>query len=262
MKIAVLYICTGKYNQFFEGFYKSAEHFFLPNTDKEYFVFTDDMKLSEASNVHLVYKKCEGFPKDSLFRFKMFLGIKDQLAKFDYIFFFNSNSQFLQTIRPGEILPSNSGSGLVAAYWPRRHGLLNTPPYYPYERNKQSKAYIPPFKGDYHYYMGGLNGGTSRAFLRMIEICGKNIQDDYDRGIIACVHDESHINHYFREFVPEIVLRNEYCWPEEWSADFNPKMVFRDKVRLDISFKKKPVSKMARIWRVILRTKKAIQWYF
>ena len=41
MKVAILYICTGRYAQFFDGFYKSAEQYLLQGVEKRYFVFTD-----------------------------------------------------------------------------------------------------------------------------------------------------------------------------------------------------------------------------
>ena len=41
MKIAILYICTGKYNIFWKDFYTSCEKNFIPNSEKHYFVFTD-----------------------------------------------------------------------------------------------------------------------------------------------------------------------------------------------------------------------------
>lgn len=48
MRIAILYICTGKYNVFWDGFYKSSEKFFLKDeAEKEYFVFTDNMDLCQ-----------------------------------------------------------------------------------------------------------------------------------------------------------------------------------------------------------------------
>ena len=86
MKVAILYICTGKYNQFFNGFYESCEKYFLKGiASVEYFVFTDDMNLCSVSKVHLIKRDCQGFPLDSLLRFEMFLQIKEQLEKFDYI---------------------------------------------------------------------------------------------------------------------------------------------------------------------------------
>ena len=143
MKVAILYICTGIYNRFWPGFFESAERFLLPEDEKHYFVFTDDMKLANHPRVHLQYKQCEGFPKDSLFRFDMFLRVKEQLREFDYIYFLNANAQFLQPVGRDEFLPLK-GEKLVAAYWPRR--AEQNPHLYPYERRKISKAYIAPHK--------------------------------------------------------------------------------------------------------------------
>ena len=39
--IGILYICTGNYCRFWEGFHKSFEEKFLPDTVKNYYVFTD-----------------------------------------------------------------------------------------------------------------------------------------------------------------------------------------------------------------------------
>lgn len=41
MKVAILYICTGKYNQFFKGFFESCEKYLLKDIAQlEYYVFT------------------------------------------------------------------------------------------------------------------------------------------------------------------------------------------------------------------------------
>lgn len=235
MKIAVLYICTGKYNRFFEGFYKSAEFFFLKGiAEKEYYVFTDDMNLSKADNVHLIYKKCEGFPLDSLFRFETFLMAEKELKEYDYVYFFNANSLFLQPVGV-EILPDESG--LAMGVWPGRLEHQH-PMFYPYERNKRSLAYVAPFGKNYTYYMAGINGGTSEAYLQMTKTLCRNIRIDYENGIIAKVHDQSHINAYLRTH-PCKKLGREFCLPEEWrTKDDNPKMIFRNKVLLDPYFNK------------------------
>lgn len=235
MTIAILYICTGRYNQFFPAFYKSSEDFFLKGiAEKEYFVFTDDMKLTNAANVHLEYHECQGFPADSLFRFKMFMSIQEQLKKFDYIYFFNSNAEFKAPVGE-QILPHPAE--LVAAAWPYKCWLKRLPMFFPYERNKKSLAYIAPYQHHYIYYMGGLNGGTARQYLSMVAELDRNIRDDYEHGIIASVHDESHINRYLRSHPCKILLK-EYCWPEEWKHDFKPKIIFRDKVKADKYFDK------------------------
>ena len=40
-KVGMLYICTGKYTVFWPEFYRTFNDKFLPNCEKEYFVFTD-----------------------------------------------------------------------------------------------------------------------------------------------------------------------------------------------------------------------------
>ena len=99
MRIAVLYICTGRYNQFFADFYKSAKKYFLKEiADIEYFVFTDKEQLCSNSDTHIIKKEHKGFPLDSLLRFDDFLSIKEQLLRFDYTFFFNANMKIIAPI--------------------------------------------------------------------------------------------------------------------------------------------------------------------
>ncbi len=262
MKVAVLYICTGRYNQFFEGFYESCEKYFLKGiADIEYIVFTDDMTLSDSKKVHLYKKECKGFPLDSLFRFDMFLQVKEELKKADYIYFFNSNAELKAPVGM-EILPLN-GEKLVGAEWPAKRKPFNHSMFYPYERNKRSTAYIAPHEDKpYIYYMGGINGGESAAYIRMIETLSANIRKDYENGIIAIVHDESHINKYFRRYNCK-VLSAEYCYPEEWITDgFSPKIIFRNKVKIDPYFNKGcDHSLKGKLKHAVMLAYRAAQWY-
>ena len=260
MRVAILYICTGRYNHFFKGFYESAEKYFLRGiADKEYFVFTDDMDLSSEKNVHLNYKKYEGFPLDSLFKFDMFLRVESEISQFDYVYFFNSNAEFRVPVGK-EILPDESG--LAMGIWPGRDKQL--PIFYPYERNKKSLAYVKPFGKNYVYYMGGLNGGTAQDYLQLIKTLSKNIRDDYNRGIIARVHDESHINAYMRHHSCKIIGQG-YCWPEEWPCDFSPKIVLRDKAKAFpdcVDFTKgRDHSLWGKVKKALGIAKRAIMWY-
>lgn len=260
MRIAILYICTGKYNQFFPGLYSSAKKYLLKGqAELEFFVWSDDNRLSEGhDDVHLIYKECEGFPADSLFRFRMFLQVKDKLQKYDYIYFLNANAKFCAPVGV-EILPDETG--LVAALWPCNHGVLNHSFFYPYERNKKSLAYVPPFDGPYKYYMGGINGGKSADYLAMIEELYANIEQDYRNGIVAVVHDESHLNHYLHKHKCKI-LPKQLAWPEEWKSSFTPKLIFRDKKVLDGYFVKgRDRSLCGKVKYLLGRIKWAISWY-
>lgn len=230
MKIAILYICTGRYAQFFDGFYESAEKFLLPGMEKRYFVFTDQEQLTTAENVELLIRPCRGFPEDSLFRFDRFLEIKDKLKDYDYTFFFNANMRFVAPV--GEELLEER---LTAVLHP---GYYDKPAWrYPYERNKQSKAYIPAHEGNYNYYMGSLNGGRTADYLALAETCSQHIHEDWDKGIVACYHDESHLNHYLREHNCK-PLSPAYAYIEGKDLPFEPKILLIDKTRLDPYFNK------------------------
>lgn len=232
MEVAILYICTGKYNQFFADFYSSSEQLFLSNYRKTYFVWSDDDTLANGRrNVIVYHKECEGFPADSLFRFDMFLQAEDLLKNYDYIYFFNANALFKCCVGE-EILPDESG--LSMGIWPKRD--KQHPMFYPYERNKKSLAYIAPYNSPYRYFMGGLNGGKADVYLDMIKILAKNIRIDYDNGIIARFHDESHINAYLRTHQCK-VLPTYLNMPEEFD-DGSAKMIFRDKSKFSKEFNK------------------------
>jgi len=73
--IAILYICTGKYDVFWKQFYKSCRKRFIPDYSKDYYVFTDAEILykEEQGNVHKIKQECLGWPFDTLMRFQMFL---------------------------------------------------------------------------------------------------------------------------------------------------------------------------------------------
>lgn len=257
MKVAILYICTGKYNLFFDGFYHSCEKYFLKGiADVEYFVFTDDMNLSTSSKVHLFEKQCQGFPMDSLFRFDMFLSIKDILVDFDYCFFFNANMLFVSPVGE-ELLPIEED--LMAVIHPGYYNRWKI--LYPYERNSKSTAYIPPFVPPYHYYMGSLNGGKTNAFLELSRVCSENTLVDYDKGIVARVHDESHLNKYMHEHKCK-GLSPAYAYPEGWNLPFAPKIIIRDKVKVDKYFNKGRKSNLlGRIHKGFTMLVNIARWY-
>lgn len=234
MRIAILYICTGKYSSFFEGFYKSTEEYLLQGHHKHYFVWSDDDDLAYGlQNVTLIHRDCLGFPQDSLFRFEMFLQAEDELREYDYIFFFNSNALICRQVGE-EILPDETGLSMGVWVYSGKKSAHS----YTYERRPKSLAYVAPYGKDYVYYMGGLNGGTSDCYLNMIRELCRNIREDFNNGIIAVYHDESHINAYMRNHKGKCLGR-EFCLPEEWiTAEDNPKIIFRNKVKVSSYFNK------------------------
>lgn len=85
--------------------------------------------------------------------------------------------------------------------------------------------------------MGSLNGGRTKEYLELVRVCAENTRIDYETGIIAKVHDESHLNKYLSEHKC-LGLSPAYAYPEDWDLPFIPKILIRDKVKIDKYFNK------------------------
>ncbi len=222
-KVAILYIAVGRYITFWKDFYESCEKYLL-NADKHYFVWTDATEFphSDNANVTIVPDKKLGWPYDTLLRFAKFESKKKELAKFDYIYFFNANFEFVNYVDLTEIAPREWNDGLVAGLHPGRNGdiFAGQIDRYPYERRPESTAYIPYGKGR-NYVCGAFNGGTSAAYLKMIATLSKNVQKDLDNGIVACVDDESHLNAYLVD-KNYLLAGREYGFPEHLLDGLKP----------------------------------------
>ncbi len=227
--IAILYIAIGEYSCFWKGFYISMERFFLPNTQKEYYIFTDgqDIYAEEMENVHVIYQKNLGWPKNTFYRFVFFNSIKDELLKHDYVFFMNANIYCNQMVTEEEILPQKENYVFVLHHaYERAENTI-----YPYERNPDSEAYIPIGEGRW-YITGGVIGGKVQAFIKLSEELARMIKKDEEKGITAVWHDESFINKYVLERDDCRILGVSYFYPElSGQSDLNceRKLVARDK---------------------------------
>ena len=258
--VVILYICTGKYSIFWSKFFESCQQYFLPGAEKHYYVFTDDQNIKSSEFVHTYFQSPKGFPMDSLLRFDIFEPVEEELKKSDYIFFFNSNIEFVAAVGE-EILPGEQNEGLVGVLHP---GYLHSSPFWlPFERLKKSTAYVGRGIKKYNYYLGGINGGTTPCYLRMIRTCRENIREDLIKGIIAFYHDESHINKYFstRNILQ---LSPSYGYPEDWKLPFEPKILILNKMKHGGSyFDKLPSSSyLKRIRLFFKRFLSGVSWYF
>lgn len=213
MKVCIVYICTGKYDIFFEDFYKSSEEFFLKSCDKKYFVWTEsNLDVFDKDNVVKIHQERLGWPLDTLMRFNLFSQRREELLEFDYVFFFNANMQVVDEISESEILPDENDNWLVSVEHPGYPNLRG-----PLEMNVESTAYVEPWVQT-QYRQGCLYGGTSKAFVDMIDELSTNVNKDLEKGIIADVWDESHMNKYFIRKKPKTLSGMIYAYPNHTDA--------------------------------------------
>ncbi len=258
MNVAIVYICTGKYNIFFKNFFDSCENNFLQNFNKHYFIWTE--KKYKKNNITCLFKTSAGFPNDSLMRYHFFLEIENQLKKFDYIFFFNSNTIFKNKVKFDEIPKSD----LVLFTGLGHERYKRFPCFFPYERNKKSKAYIPRIKHDYKYVAGGILGGKTIAFLNLCHKIKNWIDDDQLHGIVPIFHDESYLNKYYFLNANKISLLNYiYCISEETARikKIDAKIIFESKEKYSDKFIKRKPGISSNFLHIINKLKHAIKWF-
>lgn len=214
-RVAVLYLCTGAYRVFWHDFYPNFKEHFLTDCECTFFVFTDgEIDYEDQPDVRRVEQKALPWPYSTMQRFDAFLGQAQQLEQYDYLFFANANLRCMRDIKAEELLPKQDcGQDLtVVCHFPY-YG--RNPIFHPYERSSKSRAGIPYNCGSY-YVAGGINGGTSDAFLKMCRELKARTDEDLSKGVIARCHDESQLNRLVAESPERFrVAGPEYCMPEE-----------------------------------------------
>lgn len=214
--IGLLIVATGKYISFVSPLIDSAEKYFCPNHNVTYFIFTDG-DVDERDNVIKIYQERLGWPFDTMMRFAMYNKHKSLLHDMDYVFACDADMLFVGTVGD-EILGDR-----VATLHPGYVGKRGT-----YETRQNSTACVD-FKEGAYYFAGGFYGGKMQEFLMMIATLSENIQTDLSHGVIAVWHDESHLNRFFIDHEPTIILSPSYCYPESWHLDYPKRLLALDK---------------------------------
>lgn len=228
--IAILYFCTGTYDRYRSGFYESSEKYFFSdqNIEKHYYVRTDSKKLlsQQLPNVTFIYQESLWWPNQTLYRFRIFLWQEQALQQYDYIVFFNANFQFKNKVSMEEFLPSWKQHYMALLHFSYFNRQSNT---FPYERNINSKAYIP-YNSWKYYYLWALNGGKSSYYIALCKQCDERIRQDESKNISIIWHDESILNKYFLNRSDIKNLNISYWYPEAWwFPQFPVKIISRSK---------------------------------
>lgn len=218
-RVGFLVVATGKYIRYIEPLFKSAEQYFLPGHERTFFVFTDHIEEAPTGpHIVPVFQKRLGWPYDTMMRCKMYIDHKELYEGIDYLFACDADTLCIDTVGD-EIL-----GDLVAT----RHPCFEGGTRGNYEWDPHSVAYVAYNEGEY-YFAGGFYGGKTSEFLAMNQTMYEHIEVDLGNGIIPRFHDESHLNRYFIDHKPTLILSPEYCWAPRWSDKFHCRMLIVQK---------------------------------
>jgi hypothetical protein len=227
VNLAVIFIGTGKYINFLPSWYESCEKNLVPNTEKEYFVFTDGVLEGAPDNVNHITQEHLPWPYITLERFKYIGKVSHNFSKFDYILFLDADTRVVETITEEELFTDKK---YIGVHHPCHYLKMQPHNKFPgaFETREDSKAGIVDGDDTSVYFQGCVWGGKMPYIVDMINELTNRTQDDLDRNVIAIWHDESQMNKFFSERREDVhVLGPEYAYPEVFSSscNFDPKIV-------------------------------------
>ena len=218
MKICILTIATNKYLQFVERLLDDIEKNFLNGHDINCILFTDH-EVETSDNIKVSQIGHKPWPEPALKKYNYINSEAEYLKDFDYLYLFDADVGIIDVV--GEEVMRD----LVGVLHPYK--ILESKETYPYEKRKESTAYVADENHNL-YYAAAFVGGKSENFLEMAKVISERVEEDERNGIIAKWHDESHLNKYFNEN-PPTGLSPSYMFPEELIGHsqypFQPKIV-------------------------------------
>lgn len=210
-KIAIIFIGTNKYIEFFPNYYKTIKEYFLTKTPKDFFVFTDIVDypfLKDKTDVITIKVEHQKWPFSTLFRFKMINKSAEKLREYSHIIYIDADMYANLLVTEDEFFSHNK-----PLFGVRHDSYINKMG--EYEFDPRSTAAVTIKDNLSNYCVGAFWGGQSKELLELLKELEKRIDIDLKKGIIAKWHDESQINKYFIERKNQVhILDPSYSYPE------------------------------------------------
>ena len=227
MKVAIVFIGTGKYINFLPMYYENIEKHFLPNSEKTILVFTDGELNETPDNVRVYHQEHLDWPYITLKRFGTINKARSAIEDNDYLVFIDADALVVADVTEEEFFTDKPYFGV---HHPCH--ALGMPPHteYPgaFETDTNSRAHVTPEDDTSMYWQGCLWGGKVPEVLDMIDELDDRVEEDLSNDVIAKWHDESQLNRFYIENKDQVnTLGPEYAYPECFAdhCNFSPKIV-------------------------------------
>jgi len=240
-KIAINFIGSGNYLKFFPKYYETFMEYFVPECEKDFFVFTDgdlDGNLPENIKIIPVSENDEITISDYSDRYKLTYNsigglrrfgelkkIKKQLLNYDWYVYFDADMYCCSEVIGYEEFFDESKSFFGVQHPCQNSNLCkftsSSGEKLPFERNEKSLACVKiEDQKDDLYLQGCVWGGKIPDIIDMIEELDDRILEDLKNEIITVAHDESYLNKYRIENIDNFnVLSPSFAKPGDYPDD-------------------------------------------
>ena len=171
-------------------------------------MFTDaeDLPYLDCLYCTKIQQENLGWPGNTLYRYSMFMKLKEELKQYDYIYFVQVTGRLWTYMHEDLLIPKEGQYPLTV------FRNIDMPDYLSYDPQPNSTAFIDKDKEGKIYAQGGAFGGTPEAFIELSETCIANIAKNAENGVSEWLNDESHLNKFILDKNPkESWLR--FWWP-------------------------------------------------
>jgi len=224
-KIKIFSISTNEYKNFTEDFLYSFQRYFLPNVEKEFFLFTDytDNPIYKNYNLNPIYINHEKWPLITLKRYHAISNVSQEIKDSDLCIFADID------LKVEKEIPNLQIQSFFGVEHPGNYLINNIESL---ETNSKSLAFVNPSEIpiNYKYIQGCLWGGIGGDFINMINTLKENSQKDFINGIVAKWHDESHLNRFCISNINKFnFLSSSYAYPEKWNLPIDKIIIHKEK---------------------------------
>lgn len=208
--VAVCYIATGPYINFFDKYRRTARSLFLHDCDRHFFVWSDT-RVSGTPDTTYVYKKWERWPEATKYRYRTMLTMEDELKDFDYVTFTNANTWFTKPSRLSDFFDDDkpfTGSGHWSTYRQPEEKVNEYLRDAYWSNLPDSHAYVPLERYyDVHggWLLGGCQGGRSGAWLDMCREVTEWMLEDEAMNLRPRWNDEPYYNRYTMDYPTRVL---------------------------------------------------------
>ena len=243
-KVAITFIGTNQYLDFFPNYYSQIEKFFLPNSEKVFLVFTDGEIDDPPDNVKVFHQEHLEWPYITLKRFEIINKARSIIKDCDWLFFLDADTLVVKEFKEAEFLfrccnADIDSTPLFGVHHPCHNMRMKPHDEEPgaYDQNPESEAYVDMDDEDFEfkavpYIQGCFWGGRIPAVLGMIDELEARVNRDLEKGVVALWHDESHLNKYLTEHEFAFhIFGPEFAFPEVFRdhCNFKPRIVHLQK---------------------------------
>ena len=239
-------IATGRYLDFWKSQILSAMKFLDQNSRIEFVLLTDQVQAAEVfrdevvSNtrwlIKIAFVEHQDWPFPTLYKFKYILRHSELLTGnliwhldadmlfadnniVDELNWYSRENKMILVSHPGYYRPRGTKIFSFYLFNPDIFlrdikSIVKTGGIGSWEIDSRSLAYVER-RNRRRYLCGGSWGGNKDLFLNFSRLIAHRIDNDYQSGVIARFHDESHINWYAANYECEIVTPS-YCFEETY----------------------------------------------